>query len=722
MIHSNFVCSTALDGFDAVVVDGEAAIERFEEIYTILREEAGEAAADFLCEPLISFGNGAAPTTISWYARYDGPAVPFTALDPARREVADTILKARVDALLGVAGRSPRGALLASALNLPAPSDAYLVGNQPVLTNWGILPAGAVASDARRRAAMAAGLGALGIVVAPPPTASADLDAWRRGLAFGRGTAAQGTAASFPTPPAGRDAAADIAFPAAVATEAAEVRRQRAWLPPMIVCLLATVLLIVLLVPGVLLYPERVAIAAIDDQAEALRESNEALEERLAQLRGARGAGVCTAEGDIDLPGAPPPLAPGPAAPGDALPGPAPAPSAPTEQGANPTAPGDAAPPASLETLLPPPLDTLAPTESPSGGPTGSLLEHLDAGTVLVLAPLENAVGVGTGFFVNGDTVITNDHVISEGDPARIFVVSKALGAVVPVTIVARTNVHTPGELDFAALRGSFGTVGQMAVSTRIERLDQVVAAGFPSIVNEGSEAFRNVVGSGDVSNIPPPSTTRGVVTAIYDNTRGVPVIAHDAEISRGNSGGPLVDLCGRVIGVNTFTVLDRETSAVARYSLSAKALVKFMADNGIAASISDTPCVPTRIAAAPESQPPAPQAEPPAVEPAVPAAPEAPVEAPAQSAPQPLAPEPPAAQPAPPAVAAVAEPPAEVPAEVPAETPPTTAPAVQPAPPVTPAEAPAPPDLRRQPGVSRAAPSDGLPPGAYIDQSLAPK
>lgn len=58
-------------------------------------------------------------------------------------------------------------------------------------------------------------------------------------------------------------------------------------------------------------------------------------------------------------------------------------------------------------------------------------------------------------------------------------------------------------------------------------------------------------------------TVTRGMVSAVRD-LKGLPVIQTDAAINSGNSGGPLVNMDGRVIGMNTFVLGDAEGLAFA--------------------------------------------------------------------------------------------------------------------------------------------------------------
>src|SRR5699024_9381183 len=77
-------------------------------------------------------------------------------------------------------------------------------------------------------------------------------------------------------------------------------------------------------------------------------------------------------------------------------------------------------------------------------------------------------------------------------------------------------------------------------------------------IVGEWAIAIGNPFG---LFNASQPSVTVGVVSAIHRNFHPNPqqprvylnMIQTDAAINQGNSGGPLVNSAGKVIGINTF-------------------------------------------------------------------------------------------------------------------------------------------------------------------------
>ena len=94
-----------------------------------------------------------------------------------------------------------------------------------------------------------------------------------------------------------------------------------------------------------------------------------------------------------------------------------------------------------------------------------------------------------------------------------------------------------------------------------VSRLPRVWALGFPAAVDRG------------VSTIVESTLTAGVVGKVTSGTWAedsdapdMQIVQHDATISPGNSGGPLFDDCGRIIGVNTALHVDYQG-----YSLAGK-------------------------------------------------------------------------------------------------------------------------------------------------------
>jgi S1-C subfamily serine protease len=156
--------------------------------------------------------------------------------------------------------------------------------------------------------------------------------------------------------------------------------------------------------------------------------------------------------------------------------------------------------------------------------------------------------GVGSGVIVSSDGyILTNNHVVSRA--AGSIKVSLADGrefdaevvGLDPSTDLAVIKIRLPDPLQAAPLGDSDGVkVGQWAMAVGS-------SFGFRQTVTLG-------VVSGTGRNIPNFSTL------VLDG-----LIQTDAAVNPGNSGGPLVDLQGRVIGINTmiFSSTGRSSSGV---------------------------------------------------------------------------------------------------------------------------------------------------------------
>lgn len=158
------------------------------------------------------------------------------------------------------------------------------------------------------------------------------------------------------------------------------------------------------------------------------------------------------------------------------------------------------------------------------------------AAAAVVLLTMED--GYGTGFVLNSQGhIATNHHVVVGG--GRI--VARQGGR----TALAE-QVWTSERLDLAVLRvrdGGLGTLRPLplAVTPPAPLLD-VLAVGFPGVANVVTAASA-------------PSYNKGSVGRVVEGTWGlgrVRIVQHSADINPGNSGGPLLDACGRVVGVNT--------------------------------------------------------------------------------------------------------------------------------------------------------------------------
>ena len=152
-------------------------------------------------------------------------------------------------------------------------------------------------------------------------------------------------------------------------------------------------------------------------------------------------------------------------------------------------------------------------------------------------------IGGGSGFLVAADgLVITNKHVVLRDDVE--YTVFMNDGKSYPAKVLARDPVQ---DIAFVKIEGAAPfSYTKLGNSENLEIGQTVVAIG-----NALGE-FRNTVSVGVISGL-------GRTITASDGEEFVEtienVIQTDAAINRGNSGGPLFNLAGEVIGVNTATV-----------------------------------------------------------------------------------------------------------------------------------------------------------------------
>lgn len=152
----------------------------------------------------------------------------------------------------------------------------------------------------------------------------------------------------------------------------------------------------------------------------------------------------------------------------------------------------------------------------------------------------------GSGVFISNDGyILTNNHVV-EGAEEVTVVLSDG-------TQQAASLVGGDPYADLAVLKaqGDVPSVARLGNSDMLTPGETVIAIGSPL------GDFKNTVTVGVIS-----ATGRSIDTGegyLIEN-----LIQTDAAINQGNSGGPLMNLAGEVVGINTLVVRSSGTGAVA--------------------------------------------------------------------------------------------------------------------------------------------------------------
>jgi len=134
-----------------------------------------------------------------------------------------------------------------------------------------------------------------------------------------------------------------------------------------------------------------------------------------------------------------------------------------------------------------------------------------------------------------------------------------------------------------------------------------VIAAGYPMDIVGDDVRFQDLM-EGRATEAPDLVITNGTVNTEQQIFRDITVLIHSASISRGNSGGPLVDMCGRVVGMNTF--VSEQSFRFLNIAQSMAGLREFLESSGVELSYEATACSPVVLPVAPAEPAPEPDTE----------------------------------------------------------------------------------------------------------------
>jgi S1-C subfamily serine protease len=196
---------------------------------------------------------------------------------------------------------------------------------------------------------------------------------------------------------------------------------------------------------------------------------------------------------------------------------------------------------------------SIAKVETPVDRPAGSIAgvaRRIGPTVVSIAIQTPSEFAIGSGFVIDKDgDILTNNHVVAAAaeSPSSSIVVTFSNEATAKAQIVGRDPTS---DLAVIKVPNDQLTIAQLGDSDKIAVGDPVIAIGSPL-------GLQGTVTSGIVSAL-----NRPVRVSADDGTVAyLDAIQTDAPINHGNSGGPLVNAAGAVIGINSAAAVDPTVS-----------------------------------------------------------------------------------------------------------------------------------------------------------------
>jgi putative serine protease PepD len=200
-------------------------------------------------------------------------------------------------------------------------------------------------------------------------------------------------------------------------------------------------------------------------------------------------------------------------------------------------------------------------TNASAKGSLADMIASVQPSVVSITVTLPNGTVSGSGVIIRSDgMILTNNHVVTDAvNGGGTISVTFSDGTSKPATIVG-----TDSSTDLAVIKAQNvsnlkpATLGD---SSKVSVGDTVVAIGSPldltDTVTSGivSALNRTITAGGDQNQQQYGNATSGTTT--YKN-----MIQTDAALNEGNSGGPLVNAAGQVIGINSVIETSGQSSS----------------------------------------------------------------------------------------------------------------------------------------------------------------
>ena len=172
----------------------------------------------------------------------------------------------------------------------------------------------------------------------------------------------------------------------------------------------------------------------------------------------------------------------------------------------------------------------------------GEIYSAVNPSVVTVLVQVEDGMSVGTGvIFTEDGYILTNHHVVQGGEACMVMLDT---GASYDAWYVAGDSVS---DLAVLKIEGTGLPAAQFGDSDQLSVGDTVYAIGNPLGVE-----LRGTLTDGIVS---------AINRDVWVDERYMTLIQTNAALNTGNSGGPLIDQYGQVIGINVIKMTSQDSN-----------------------------------------------------------------------------------------------------------------------------------------------------------------
>lgn len=194
--------------------------------------------------------------------------------------------------------------------------------------------------------------------------------------------------------------------------------------------------------------------------------------------------------------------------------------------------------------------------------------------------------GHGSGFAISPNRIVTNAHVVELAQKYPDNVVIGVVPSEGSKSYQGRV-IAIDTKRDLALIEITNGALPPATLFTgSLDDSMGLVSLGYP-----GNVDLASAQSAADYIKPLAPVRSEGALSA-FRVVGGVNVLLHTASISRGNSGGPLIDRCGRVVGVNSAISRGEDGDANFAFAIAEPELAGFLKDSRQPFNAVANPCM----------------------------------------------------------------------------------------------------------------------------------